>query len=278
MAWNLRFRRKRDLPDGLWLKCPGCSQMVFKKQVEERLQVCPECNYHFRLSAKERIAITVDEGSFQELYKNLEPVDYLGFVDRKSYLQRIDDEQAKTGLKDACLIGTAEIGGHQIVFGVTDSNFMMGSMGAVVGEKITLAAEEAVARKLPLVLVSGSGGGARMQEGIISLSQMAKTAAAISRLNDAGVPFVCVLTNPTMGGVAASWAALGDILIAEPKALIGFAGPRTIKLTLGIDLPDDFQSSEFLLEHGFVDMIVNRVDMKADLVRLLAMLGKVVSA
>lgn len=277
MAWNLRFRRKRDLPDGLWLKCDGCSQMVFKKQVEERLQVCPECNYHFRISAKERIAITVDEGSFQELYGDLEPVDYLGFVDRKTYLQRIEDEQAKTGLKDACLIGTAEIEGHRIVFGVTDSNFMMGSMGAVVGEKITLAAEEAVARKLSLVLVSGSGGGARMQEGIISLSQMAKTAGAIARLNDAGVPFVSILTNPTMGGVAASWAALGDILIAEPKALIGFAGPRTIKLTLGIDLPDDFQSSEFLLEHGFVDMIVNRLDMKAELAKLLAMLEGVAS-
>jgi len=272
MAWNLRFRRKRDLPDGLWLKCPGCGQMVFKKQVEERLQVCPECNYHFRISARERIRITVDEGSFEELYKDLEPVDYLDFVDRKSYRQRIEDEQAKTGLKDACLVGTARIGGHETVFGVTDSNFMMGSMGAVLGEKITLAAEEAVSRRLPLVLVSASGGGARMQEGIISLSQMAKTAAAIAKLGDAGIPYISVLTNPTMAGVAASWAALGDICIAEPKALIGFAGPRTIKLTLGIDLPEGFQSSEFLLEHGFLDMIVNRCDMVEELTRLLSLL------
>ncbi len=273
MAWNLRFRRKRDLPDGLWLKCLGCGQMVFAKQVEERNQVCPECNFHFRISAGERIRITVDEGTFEELYEDLEPVDYLDFTDRKSYRQRIDEEQAKTGLKDACIIGTASIGGHKTVFGVTDSNFMMGSMGAVVGEKVTLAAEEAVSRRLPLVLFSGSGGGARMQEGVISLSQMAKTAAAIARLHDARVPYISILTNPTMGGVAASWAALGDILIAEPKALIGFAGPRTIKLTLGIDLPDDFQSAEFLLSHGFMDMIVGRQNMKEELTRLLALLA-----
>ncbi len=271
MAWNLRFGRKRDLPDGLWLKCPGCGQMVFKKQVEERLQVCPECNYHFRISAPERIRITVDDGSFHELYADLEPVDYLKFVDRKPYSKRLAEQQANTGLKDACIIGTAAIEGHDIIFGATDSRFLMGSMGAVVGEKITLAAEEAAKRRVPLVLVSGSGGGARMMEGIISLAQMAKTAAAIARLDSAGVPFLSVLTNPTMGGVAASWAALGDILIAEPQALIGFAGPRTIKLTLGIDLPEGFQSSEFLLEHGFVDMIVNRVDMKKELSKLLSL-------
>ncbi|MCD6404411.1 MAG: acetyl-CoA carboxylase carboxyltransferase subunit beta, partial [Planctomycetes bacterium] len=267
----LRFGRKRDLPDGLWLKCPGCGQMVFKKQVEERLQVCPECNYHFRISAPERIRITLDEGSFHELYADLEPIDYLEFVDRKPYSQRITEQQAKTGLKDACMIGTGAIEGHDIIFGATDSRFLMGSMGAVVGEKIPLAAEEAAKRRVPLVLVSGSGGGARMMEGIISLAQMAKTAAAIARLDSAGIPFLSVLTNPTMGGVAASWAALGDILIAEPQALIGFAGPRTIKLTLGIDLPEGFQSSEFLLEHGFVDMIVNRVDMKRDLGKLLGL-------
>lgn len=272
MAWNLRFGRKRDLPDGLWLKCPGCSQMVFKKQAEERLEVCPECNYHFRITALRRIEITCDEGSFKEFYADMEPVDYLGFVDRKSYVKRIADEQKKTGLKDACLIGIAKIGGTDVVFGVTDANFMMGSMGAVVGEKIALAAEEAVSRHVPLVLVSGSGGGARMQEGIVSLSQMAKTSAAIARLHDAGILYIAVLTNPTMGGVAASWAALGDILVAEPKALIGFAGPRTIKLTLGIDLPEGFQSSEFLVEHGFVDMVVNRVDMREELSKLLSML------
>lgn len=272
MAWNLRFGRKRDLPGGLWLQCPGCSQMVFKKQVEERLQVCPECNYHFRLSAPERIKFTVDEGSFSELYADIEPVDWLEFSDRKTYAQRIVDEQAKTGLKDACMVGTASVGGHDVLLGVTDSRFIMGSMGAVVGEKITLMAEEAAKSRVPLVFVSSSGGGARMHEGIISLAQMAKTAAAIGRLHDARVPLVSVLTDPTMGGVAASWAALGDILIAEPGALIGFAGPRTIKLTLGIDLPEGFQSARFLLKHGFIDMIVNRVDMHKELVRLLDLL------
>ena len=272
MAWMSRFKRKRALPDGLWLKCPGCGAMVFKKQVIEGLEVCPECAYHFRISAKQRLEMTVDEGSFEELYADLEPVDFLEFVDRKPYAQRIKDEQAKTGQKDACILGTATIVGNPAVVGITDSTYMMGSMGAVVGEKITLAAEEAILRNLPLVLVSGSGGGARMQEGIISLAQMAKTSAAIAKLDDAGILFISILTNPTMGGVAASWAALGDIMIAEPKALIGFAGPRTIKLTLGIDLPDDFQSSEFLLKHGFIDMIVKRADMRTEVGRLLTLL------
>ena len=273
MAW-LRFRRKRDLPDGLWMKCPGCSGTVFRKQVEERLQVCPECNYHFNISGPERIRILTDEGSFQEMYRELAPIDALEFVDRKSYAERLRDEQAKTEQYDAAIVGTAAIEGHPIMLGVTDSRFMMGSMGAVVGEKITLSAEEAVKRGLPLVLVSGSGGGARMQEGIISLAQMAKTAAAIGRLNDAGVAFISILTNPTMGGVAASWAALGDIVIAEPKALIGFAGPRTIKLTLRIDLPEGFQTSEFLLKQGFVDMIVSRMDMRKEVGRLLGLVSE----
>jgi len=273
MAWNLRFRRKRDLPDGLWMKCPDCGATVFKKQVEERLQVCPECNYHFNISGPDRIKILADEGSFNELFSDLGPVDTLEFADVKNYADRLRSEQAKTGQKDAAIVGTAAIDQHPCILGVTDSRFMMGSMGAVVGEKITLCAEEAIKRRLPLVLVSGSGGGARMQEGIISLAQMAKTSAAIARLNDAGVAFISILTNPTMGGVAASWAALGDILIAEPKALIGFAGPRTIKLTLRIDLPEGFQTSEFLLKHGFVDMIVSRVDMKREVGRLLGFLS-----
>lgn len=273
MAWKM-FRRKKNLPEGLWLKCPGCEGMVFKKQVEERLQVCPECQYHFSISGPERIDILADEGSFEEMYADMSPVDYLGFVDRKSYAEKLVEEQARTGVKDAAIIGTATIEGSAAVLGVTDSRFMMGSMGAVVGEKITLAAEEAIKRSLPLVLVSGSGGGARMQEGIISLAQMAKTSAAIARLGDAGVPYISILTNPTMGGVAASWAALGDIVVAEPKALIGFAGPRTIKLTLGIDLPDGFQTSEFLLKHGFVDIIVSRTDMKREIGHILSMLRK----
>lgn len=273
MAWNNIFRRKRDLPDGLWLRCPDCEKMVFKKQVEERLQVCPECLYHFNISGPERIRILADEGTFEELWGDLAPIDVLEFVDRKSYAQRLVDEQKRTGSKDAAIVGTAKIEGNGVILGVTDSRFMMGSMGAVVGEKITRAAEEAIKRNLPLVLVSGSGGGARMQEGIISLAQMAKTSAAIARLDNAGVPFISILTNPTMGGVAASWAALGDIIIAEPKALIGFAGPRTIKLTLGIDLPEGFQTSEFLLRHGFVDLIINRPDMKREVGRLLGLVA-----
>ena len=277
MAW-LRFRRKRDLPEGLWLKCPGCGRTVFKKQVEERLQVCPECNFHFNISGPERIRILVDENSFDEMYRDMAPIDVLGFTDRKGYAERLKDEQAKTGENDAAIIGTAAVEGLPIMLGVTDSRFMMGSMGAVVGEKITIAAEEAVKRGVPLLLVSGSGGGARMQEGIISLAQMAKTSAAIARLNDAGVPFISILTNPTMGGVAASWAALGDVVIAEPKALIGFAGPRTIKLTLRIDLPDGFQTSEFLLKHGFLDMIVNRPDMRKEIARLLRLLSNTPAA
>lgn len=273
MAW-LRFRRKRDLPDGLWIKCPDCSATVFKKLVEERLQVCPECNYHFNIGGPERIRILADEGSFSPMWRDLAPVDVLGFVDQKSYADRLREQQARTGENDAAIVGTASIDGHPVMLGVTDSRFMMGSMGAVVGEKISLACEEAVRRDLPLVMVSGSGGGARMQEGIISLAQMAKTSAAIARLHDAGVPFISILTNPTMGGVAASWAALGDVMIAEPKALIGFAGPRTIKLTLRIDLPEGFQSSEFLLQHGFIDLIVNRGDMKKEIGRLLGLLSQ----
>jgi len=272
MAW-LRFRRKRDLPDGLWMKCPDCGRTVFRKQVEERLQVCPECNFHFNIGGPERIRILVDDGSFTPMFRDIAPLDVLGFVDQKSYAERLKEQQARTGENDAAIVGTAAIGGHPIILGVTDSRFLMGSMGAVVGEKITLACEEAVKRDLPLVLVSGSGGGARMQEGIISLAQMAKTAAAVARLHDAGIPFISILTNPTMGGVAASWAALGDILIAEPKALIGFAGPRTIKLTLRIDLPEGFQSSEFLLKHGFIDIIVSRIDIRKEVARLLDLLS-----
>lgn len=271
MEWNLRLTRKRDLPDGLWLKCPGCNGTIFRKQVEERLQVCPECNYHFNISGPERINILADEGSFVEMYRDMAPIDVLEFIDRKSYCDRLKEEQKKTGQNDAAIIGTATIMNYPVILGVTDSRFMMGSMGAVVGEKITLAAEEAVKRRVPLVIVSGSGGGARMQEGVISLSQMAKTSAAIARMDSAGIPYIAILTNPTMGGVAASWAVLGDVVIAEPKALIGFAGPRTIKLTLGIDLPEGFQTSEFLLKHGFVDLIISRPDVKKEVGRLLAM-------
>lgn len=200
--------------------------------------------------------------------------DPLHFQDKKSYVKRLADEQKKTGLREAAIVGTATMDGHEIVFGMTDSRFIMGSMGSVVGEKITRAIELGTETKTPVVIVSGSGGGARMQEGVLSLSQMAKTSAALARLDDAGGLFISVLTNPTMGGVAASFASLGDVIIAEPKALIGFAGPRTIWLTLKLALPEGFQRSEFFLEHGFVDRIVNRGDLKKEIVRILDYFGQ----
>ena len=270
MAWDgFSLRRKKDLPQGLFIKFPDCENMVYKKTVAERLQVCPECNYHFTLSAEERINLLLDEGTFEELWGDMTSADPLHFIDRKTYVERLAAEQKKTGLREAAIVGTAKLGGHAIVFGLTDSRFIMGSMASVVGEKITRAIELAVEKSVPLVIVSGSGGGARMHEGVLSLSQMAKTSAALSRLDDAGGLFISVLTNPTMGGVAASFASLGDVVIAEPKALIGFAGPRTIWHTLKIELPEGFQSSEFLLEHGFIDRIVSRADLRDDIIDLL---------
>ena len=257
------------MPQGLFIKCPDCENMVYRKTVGERLQVCPECNYHFTLSADERIKLLLDEGTFREIHGDMTSGDPLEFTDRRSYAERLAAEQKKTGLREAAIIGTGIMGGHDIVFGLTDSRFIMGSMGSVVGEKVTRAIELATETKKPLVFVSGSGGGARMHEGVLSLSQMAKTSAAMARLDDARGLFISVLTNPTMGGVAASFASLGDVVIAEPKALVGFAGPRTIWHTLKIELPEGFQSSEFLLEHGFIDMIVGRAELKKEIVHIL---------
>jgi acetyl-CoA carboxylase carboxyl transferase subunit beta len=242
---------------------------VYKKAMEERLDVCPECNHHFRIPARKRVQITLDEGSFEELWADMHPVDPIEFTDRLGYKERVTKEQERTGLKEAILIGLGRIGNKQVVFGVTDSNFIMGSMGSVMGEKIARAAEKAAETGLPLIIVSGSGGGARMQEGMFSLMQMAKTNAAIARLHEAGGVFISVLTDPTMGGVMASYASQGDIIIAEPGALIGFAGPRVIQQTIKKTLPPDFQSAEFLLEHGFLDMIVSRQDMKKELARII---------
>jgi len=267
-----RFRRKREMPDGLWMKCQGCQKMVYKKIVEEKLNVCPECNYHFYISAPERIRILLDEGSFEELFAEMSPTDPLKFKDRKPYKTRLEAEQKKTGLKDAAVVGKGKIEGADVLFCVTDSAFIMGSMGAVVGEKITRAVEIADKEQLPLIIVSGSGGGARMHEGVISLAQMAKTAAALARLDEHGGLFISVLTNPTMGGVAASFASLGDVVIAEPKALIGFAGPRTIWHTLKIELPEGFQTSEFLLEHGFIDRIISREALKKEISQIIGFL------
>jgi len=270
MAWDgFSLRRKKEMPHGLFIKCPGCEKMVYRKSVAERLQVCPECNYHFTLTAEDRIKLLLDEGSFRELHGDMTSADPLSFRDKKTYVSRLAAEQQKTGLREAAIIGTGRMDGHEVIYGMTDSRFIMGSMGSVVGEKVTLAIELAIETKRPLVIVSGSGGGARMHEGVLSLSQMAKTSAALARLDDAGGLFISVLTNPTMGGVAASFASLGDVVIAEPKALIGFAGPRTIWHTLKIELPEGFQTSEFLLEHGFIDMVVNRKDLKKEIVHVL---------
>jgi acetyl-CoA carboxylase carboxyl transferase subunit beta len=262
-------RKKKVITDGLWVRCDGCRGLIYKKAMEEKLHVCTECNYHFRISAGERIRATLDEGSFQELWADMTSADPLEFRDRISYKERLEAERAKTGLKEAALVGLGSIKGRKVVFGATDSNFIMGSMGSVVGEKIARAAEKARETRLPLIIVSGSGGGARMHEGMFSLMQMAKTSAAISRLQELSGVFISVLTDPTMGGVMASYASQGDFIIAEPGALIGFAGPRVIQQTIKKTLPEGFQTAEFLLEHGFLDMIVSRQDMTRELARIL---------
>lgn len=265
---------KRGVPAGLWLKCPGCAATIFRKEAEKKQNVCPLCDYHFYVSALERINQVLDEGTFEEWDAHLRPADPLEFADSKPYKERLLAEQKRTGLTDAALTGTGMIRARRVAFGVTDSAFIMGSMGSVVGERLTRLIERATEQKLPLIIVSGSGGGARMHEGILSLMQMAKVSAALARYDNAGGLFISVLTNPTMGGVAASFASLGDLVFAEPKALIGFAGPRTIKATLRMELPKGFQTSEFLLEHGFVDRIVPRTRLKSEIARAIDYCGK----
>jgi acetyl-CoA carboxylase carboxyl transferase subunit beta len=262
-------RRKRGVPEGLWLRCDSCGATVFRKQVEQGLWLCPECSHHFYVPAKARIQQLLDSDSFEEWFSNLAPKDPLEFVDKRPYRDRLVEEQKKTGLMDACVVGRGYLRGRPLVFGLTDSAFIMGSMGSVVGEKLTRAIEEATRSRLPLVIISGSGGGARMHEGIYSLMQMGKVSAALARYHEAGGLFISVLTNPTMGGVAASFASLGDIVIAEPKALIGFAGPRVVKSTVKQPLPPGFQTSEFLLEHGFVDRIVERPELRPEISRMI---------
>lgn len=261
--------RKQGVPAGLWLRCDGCGATIFRKQMEKLLYLCPECQHHFYVPAHVRIAQLLDEDSFEEWFANLNPLDPLSFSDKKPYRQRLVEEQQKTGLREACVIGKGYLKGRPLVLGLTDSAFIMGSMGSVVGEKLTRGIEAATRLQLPLVVVSGSGGGARMHEGIFSLMQMGKVSAALSRFHQAGGLFISVLTNPTMGGVAASFASLGDVILAEPKALIGFAGPRVVKATVKQPLPDNFQTSEFLLEHGFVDRIVPRPELRDEIARLI---------
>ncbi|HEX5447256.1 MAG TPA: acetyl-CoA carboxylase, carboxyltransferase subunit beta [Pirellulales bacterium] len=267
-------RPKRGVPEGLWRRCPGCQGMIYRQEAEKRLGVCPECDYHWYVSAQQRICQLLDDGTFEEWEAHLEPTDPLQFADKKPYAERLKDEQARTGLRDAAVTGTGMIRARRVAFGVTDSAFIMGSMGSVVGEKLARLVERATQQQLPLIIVSGSGGGARMHEGILSLMQMAKVSAALARYDQAGGLYISVLTNPTMGGVAASFALLGDLVIAEPKALIGFAGPRTIKATIGTELPKGFQTSEFLLEHGFIDRIVRRQDLKSEIARVIDYCGK----
>ncbi len=258
---------RRGIPEGLWIKCPGCGQTIFRPEALKRFNVCPECDYHWAISAQERIKQLLDEGTFEEWDAEMMPGDPLTFCDRRSYRDRILQDQKNTGLRDAILTGAGRIRARKVAFAVTDSRFIMGSMGSVVGEKLTRAIERAMEADLPLVAVPGAGGGARMHEGILSLMQMAKTSAALARFRAAGGLFISVMTNPTMGGVAASFASLGDLIFAEPRALIGFAGPRTIKATIKMELPKGFQTSEFLLEHGFIDRIVSRKDLQSEIAR-----------
>jgi acetyl-CoA carboxylase carboxyl transferase subunit beta len=268
--WNgFSLKPRKQMPEGLWMRCPGCEKMLYKSSVEKNLNVCPDCDHHFRIDASQRIKYLVDEDSFQQVLGDLEPKDPLNFTFRgTTYKKRIKDDQKKSGSKEAMLIGKAFIKGRAVCLAVMEPNFLMGSMGSVVGEKFCAAVDLAMEEKLPLVVICSSGG-ARMHEGVISLGQMAKTSAAVALLNQAGGLYICVLTDPTTGGVTASFAMLGDCLIAEPGALIGFAGPRTIAETIKVELPEGFQTSEFMLEHGFIDMIVHRTDLRREIARLI---------
>lgn len=255
--------KKKSVPAGLWTKCPSCQHVLFNKALKESDSVCKQCNYHFIVGAQERIHQLLDPKTFKEINPDLETQDPLDFEGVKSYRDKLKHDQKKTGLKEACLTGDGKLNGRRLAFGVTDSRFIMGSMGSVVGEKITRLIEYALEEKLPLIIVSGSGGGARMYEGVLSLMQMAKTSLALTRYQKSPYPFISVLTNPTMGGVMASFASLGDIIIGEVGALIGFAGPRVIEQTIRQKLPAGFQTAEFLLEHGLIDRVEHRRNLKS---------------
>jgi len=261
--------KKKEIPDGLWTKCEECSETLYNKTLEENLKVCPKCNHHFVLGALERINTLIDQGTFEEYDVDMHSSDPLDFKGPKTYKEKLIQDQTATGLKDAAITGEGLLDNKKIIIAATDSRFIMGSMGSVVGEKITRAIESAIKKGVPLIIVSGSGGGARMYEGMFSLMQMAKTSAALAYLHIQKLPYISVLTNPTMAGVMASFAGLGDIIIAEPKALIGFTGPRVIEQTIRQKLPAGFQRSEFLLEHGLIDIIVHRKNLKSTLSQLL---------
>ncbi len=260
--------KKVAVPEGLWIKCNNCAEIVYSKEIDRNLKVCPKCDYHFRITARERIDLLVDPGTFTEFDGRLQSEDPLQFKDSQKYRDRVKAARKKTGLNDAVISGICTLDGVQVVMCVFDFFFMGGSMGSVVGEKITRATEKAVDERCSLIVISSSGG-ARMQEGALSLMQMAKTSAALARLRRERLPFISVLTDPTTGGVTASFAMLGDVNIAEPKALIGFAGPRVIEQTIRQELPEGFQRSEFVLQHGMIDCIVNRKELKKTIVNLL---------
>ncbi|MBF0458304.1 MAG: acetyl-CoA carboxylase carboxyltransferase subunit beta [Nitrospirae bacterium] len=263
--------KKIKIPEGLWVKCADCKEIVYRKEFEKNLKVCPKCNYHSRIGVRERINLTADAGSFVELAPELQSCDPLGFTDTISYKERIETNQSKAGLKDAIIAGTATVNKNPAVIAVMDFSFMGGSMGSAVGEKMARAAEAAIENRLPLIVFTSSGG-ARMQEGIFSLMQMAKVSAAVGQLKRHPLPYITVLTDPTFGGVSASFAMLGDIIIAEPKSLIGFAGARVIQQTINQQLPDDFQQAEFLLKKGLIDMVIHRKDLKTAITRLIRIL------
>lgn len=263
---------KKSIPDGLWTKCTDCGEIIYAKGLEKNLWVCPGCGYHFRLKSKDHIRLLLDNGELQEYDGDLVSCDPLKFKDSKKYRDRVGDMRKKTELSDAVVTGIAEISGIRVSFGVMDFGFIGGSMGSVVGEKVARAIQRSIDQTIPLVIVSCSGG-ARMQEGILSLMQMAKTSALLAKLSAVKIPFISVLTSPTTAGVMASYASLGDVIIAEPKALLGFAGPRVIQQTIGQELPEGFQSSEFFLEHGFLDMVVPRKELKRTISLLLEYLG-----
>ena len=260
--------RKRDIPDGLWLKCPGCQEIIFKQELDNNLGVCPKCDYHFQMPRLDRINMFMEDGTFEEWDTELYSVDTLSFTGTASYANKLEENMRKTGFHDAISIGRGRMAHHAIGLGVMDFSFLGASMGSVVGEKVTRLIEKCTAARLPVILSCASGG-ARMYEGMFSLMQMAKTSGALARHAEAGLPYIPVLTHPTTAGVMASFATLGDVIVAEPNALIGFAGPRVIKETTQQDLPEGFQRSEFLLKHGLLDVVVSRKELKATLVRLL---------
>jgi acetyl-CoA carboxylase carboxyl transferase subunit beta len=263
--------QKKDLPDGMWEKCPGCGEIIHKKQLETNLWTCIKCGFHFRIGSAEYIQIILDKGSFKEIDKKMRSADPLEFEDTKKYSDRISETIKKLGLNDAIKTGTGKLNDIDVAFGCMDFKFIGGSMGSVVGEKIARLTDRALKNKSPLIIVSSSGG-ARMMEGALSLMQLAKTSSRLARLAEARIPYVSVMTDPTTGGTTASYAMLGDIHIAEPQALIGFAGPRVIKQTIGKDLPKGFQRSEFLLERGFVDIVSPRKDLKQNIYNVLTLL------